>query len=159
MPFNGDASGAADEATCSQPIAFVHGEPHSMQVIISALCEKDMTKRLGCRGGGLREVQEHAFFANLDWGDLESGLLQAPFIPNPNDINAPSTKEVADHRESTAQLEAGAGEGEHFAEWEFLSESLLHKELCARIDKLRELEVPGRLSGKVIDDGCNCTVA
>uniref|UniRef100_A0A669C961 G protein-coupled receptor kinase n=1 Tax=Oreochromis niloticus TaxID=8128 RepID=A0A669C961_ORENI len=55
-----------------------------------ALCKmllaKDPTERLGCLGGGATEVKAHPIFRSINFKRLEAGMLQTPFIPDPQAI-------------------------------------------------------------------------
>uniref|UniRef100_A0A7N5ZXY4 G protein-coupled receptor kinase n=1 Tax=Anabas testudineus TaxID=64144 RepID=A0A7N5ZXY4_ANATE len=44
------------------------------------------TERLGCQGGGASEVKGHSIFRSINFKRLEAGMLQAPFIPDPQAI-------------------------------------------------------------------------
>ena len=68
-------------------------QPADLQGFISALCTVDTSKRLSSKDG-VSEVQSHPYFEGFDWTALEEGLMAPPIIPNPNDINAPSSKEI-----------------------------------------------------------------
>uniref|UniRef100_A0A3Q0SPU0 G protein-coupled receptor kinase n=1 Tax=Amphilophus citrinellus TaxID=61819 RepID=A0A3Q0SPU0_AMPCI len=50
------------------------------------LLAKDPTERLGCLGGGASEVKAHSIFRSINFKRLEAGMLQAPFIPDPQAI-------------------------------------------------------------------------
>uniref|UniRef100_A0A667Z511 G protein-coupled receptor kinase n=1 Tax=Myripristis murdjan TaxID=586833 RepID=A0A667Z511_9TELE len=50
------------------------------------LLAKDPTERLGCQGGGASEVKGHPIFSSINFKRLEAGMLQAPFIPDPQAI-------------------------------------------------------------------------
>uniref|UniRef100_A0A673CB64 G protein-coupled receptor kinase n=1 Tax=Sphaeramia orbicularis TaxID=375764 RepID=A0A673CB64_9TELE len=50
------------------------------------LLAKDPSERLGCLGGGASEVKAHAIFRSINFKRLEAGMLQAPFIPDPQAI-------------------------------------------------------------------------
>ncbi|XP_042286313.1 G protein-coupled receptor kinase 6 isoform X2 [Thunnus maccoyii] len=55
-----------------------------------ALCKmllaKDPAERLGCQGGGASEVKAHPIFRSINFKRLEAGMLEAPFIPDPQAI-------------------------------------------------------------------------
>lgn len=92
MPFHGKTPEETDEQTQTKEVAFKHDEPPDLQKIISQLCEKKVEGRLGCGGGGIEEIKKHEYFSGFDWQVLEAGNMKAPFVPNPDDINAPSAK-------------------------------------------------------------------
>ncbi|XP_023700550.1 G protein-coupled receptor kinase 6 [Paramormyrops kingsleyae] len=50
------------------------------------LLAKDPNVRLGCQGGGAAEVKAHPLFRSMNFKRLEAGMLQAPFIPDPQAI-------------------------------------------------------------------------
>ncbi|XP_075878537.1 G protein-coupled receptor kinase 6 isoform X2 [Nelusetta ayraudi] len=50
------------------------------------LLAKDPAQRLGCLGGGASEVKAHPLFRSINFKRLEAGMLQAPFIPDPQAI-------------------------------------------------------------------------
>uniref|UniRef100_A0A8C9WY76 G protein-coupled receptor kinase n=1 Tax=Sander lucioperca TaxID=283035 RepID=A0A8C9WY76_SANLU len=50
------------------------------------LLAKDPTDRLGSQGGGASEVKAHSIFRSINFKRLEAGMLQAPFIPDPQAI-------------------------------------------------------------------------
>uniref|UniRef100_A0A3B3XMJ3 G protein-coupled receptor kinase n=1 Tax=Poecilia mexicana TaxID=48701 RepID=A0A3B3XMJ3_9TELE len=61
--------------------------------ICKMLLAKDPTKRLGSLGGGASEVKGHPIFRPINFKRLEAGMLQPPFIPDPQAIYA---KDVLD---------------------------------------------------------------
>ncbi|XP_051028426.1 G protein-coupled receptor kinase 6 [Acomys russatus] len=54
--------------------------------LCSQLLSKDPAERLGCRGGGAREVKEHPLFKKLNFKRLGAGMLEPPFKPDPQAI-------------------------------------------------------------------------
>ncbi|KAG7516432.1 G protein-coupled receptor kinase 6 [Solea senegalensis] len=50
------------------------------------LLAKDPTERMGCQGGGASEVKAHPIFRSINFKRLEAGMLQVPFIPDPQAI-------------------------------------------------------------------------
>ncbi|XP_043925259.1 G protein-coupled receptor kinase 6 isoform X2 [Protopterus annectens] len=51
-----------------------------------ALLKKDPNERLGCRGRSASEVKEHPLFRSINFKRLEAGMLEPPFIPDPQAI-------------------------------------------------------------------------
>lgn len=51
------------------------------QDLITKLCEVNPAKRLGNLSGGVKDVQSHAFFKEIDWEKLYRREIQAPIIP------------------------------------------------------------------------------
>ncbi|MBN3298701.1 GRK6 kinase, partial [Amia calva] len=50
------------------------------------LLAKDPRERLGCRGEGASEVKAHPLLRSINFKRLEAGMLEAPFIPDPQAI-------------------------------------------------------------------------
>uniref|UniRef100_A0AAQ5Z236 G protein-coupled receptor kinase n=1 Tax=Amphiprion ocellaris TaxID=80972 RepID=A0AAQ5Z236_AMPOC len=50
------------------------------------LLAKDPGDRLGCLGGSASEVKAHSIFRSINFKRLEAGMLQPPFIPDPQAI-------------------------------------------------------------------------
>uniref|UniRef100_A0A665T4R2 G protein-coupled receptor kinase n=1 Tax=Echeneis naucrates TaxID=173247 RepID=A0A665T4R2_ECHNA len=50
------------------------------------LLAKDPAERLGCLGGGASEVKAHPIFRSINFKRLEAGMMQVPFIPDPQAI-------------------------------------------------------------------------
>uniref|UniRef100_A0AAR2LB46 G protein-coupled receptor kinase n=1 Tax=Pygocentrus nattereri TaxID=42514 RepID=A0AAR2LB46_PYGNA len=53
--------------------------------VCKMLLAKDPNERLGCQGGA-SEVKAHALFRSINFKRLEAGMLEAPFIPDPQAI-------------------------------------------------------------------------
>lgn len=47
--------------------------------------------RLGCRDG-LRDLQNHPWFAGLDWLSLESKEIPVPFVPDVSRFSTPKSR-------------------------------------------------------------------
>ncbi|XP_012695579.1 G protein-coupled receptor kinase 6 [Clupea harengus] len=56
------------------------------QSLCRMLLAKDPNERLGCSGGGPSEVKGHVIFRPINFKRLEAGMLEAPFIPDPQAI-------------------------------------------------------------------------
>lgn len=54
--------------------------------ICTQLLSKDPKARLCCREGGWEELRRHQFFRNINWAQLEAGLLSPPFVPDPRAV-------------------------------------------------------------------------
>uniref|UniRef100_A0A8C1RTW5 G protein-coupled receptor kinase n=1 Tax=Cyprinus carpio TaxID=7962 RepID=A0A8C1RTW5_CYPCA len=50
------------------------------------LLAKDPNERLGCQGDGATEVKAHPIFRSINFKRLAAGMLEAPFIPDPQAI-------------------------------------------------------------------------
>jgi serine/threonine protein kinase len=49
---------------------------------ISKLLEIDEEKRLGSGANGFRDIQQHSFFADIDWEKLVQRQVPPPYLPN-----------------------------------------------------------------------------
>jgi len=149
LPFHGKTDEEKDAATTEGKFDFKHDEPAELQKVILALCEKDITKRLGGTRG-LAELKEHSYFAGFDWAKLETGQLEPEYKPNPNDINAPSKNEIAAFKKPK-DVEWTDADQAAFASWEFFNEGAWNHEILFRVKKYKELGGGG-------GGGC-CTIA
>ena len=70
------------------------------QSLLTGLLQKKPEHRLGCGPRGVEEIKEHAFFESIDWGRLEAGYVDPPFVPNKYDVNAASLKDIGDFNRS-----------------------------------------------------------
>jgi cGMP-dependent protein kinase len=71
----------------------------SCKDIMKGLLAQDPAKRLGCMKDGAGGIKSHAWFATLDWGNLRSKQIPAPWVPpmqSTNDVsNFPDQEEMS----------------------------------------------------------------
>ena len=152
LPFKGKDDAEKDEATKAGVIEFNHDEPADVQKVISSLCTIDITKRLGCNGG-VSELKKDPYFSTFDWAALEEGDSAPPIVPNPNDINAPSKKDIEGFKPSK-EVTWDPADQERFAGWDFFDKDLwCSYEAAFRIDNRKEIAGGGGGGG-----GC-CVIA
>jgi serine/threonine protein kinase len=77
---------------CEDPVPFPESPnyPHATD-FVRGLCEKNPANRLGVRGGGVREIKEHPFLAEIDWAKLFEKAIDMPWKPeivNEMDVRA-----------------------------------------------------------------------
>ena len=50
--------------------------------------QRDVDKRVGCRGGGSDELKDHPFFNGVDWSQVYQQKYPPPLIPPRGEVNA-----------------------------------------------------------------------
>lgn len=96
-PFKGKVDRELDKAVLERKVAFAK-ELFSTEAVslLTGLLNKKPHERLGCGERGISEIKEHPFFESIDWGLLEAGYIDPPFVPNKFDVNAASLKDIGD---------------------------------------------------------------
>ena len=56
--------------------------------LLSSDLQRDIDKRLGCRGNGAEELKEHPFFIGVDWSIVYQQKYPPPLIPPRGEVNA-----------------------------------------------------------------------
>ena len=59
-----------------------------LRQLLEGLLQRDVDKRLGCRGGGSEELKNHAFFHGVDWNQVYQQKYPPPLIPPRGEVNA-----------------------------------------------------------------------
>ncbi|RWS28391.1 G protein-coupled receptor kinase 1-like protein [Leptotrombidium deliense] len=59
-----------------------------LKSLLEGLLQRDVDKRLGCRGQGADEVREHPFFKGIDWQLVYLQKYPPPLIPPRGEVNA-----------------------------------------------------------------------
>lgn len=92
-PFKGKVDRDLDKAVLEKKPQFPK-EIFSKEAIslLTGLLQKKPEHRLGCGEKSIQEIKEHPFFESIDWGLLEAGYIDPPFVPNKFDVNAASLK-------------------------------------------------------------------
>jgi CRP-like cAMP-binding protein len=81
--------------------------------LVSRLCVLDISHRLGMMAGGLEEIQDHAFFSDVDWYAMRTLAVKPPFVPRVRSqaerdarasMKLPEAKEEALHPEDEAMF-------------------------------------------------------
>lgn len=96
-PFKGKIDRDLDKAVIEKKPQFPK-EIFTKEAIslLTGLLHKKPENRLGCAERGIQEIKEHPFFESIDWGLLEAGYIDPPFVPNKFDVNAASLKDIGD---------------------------------------------------------------
>ena len=97
-------------------------------------------------------MKRHIFFNTMNWGMLETGNVEPPFIPD-RDINAASQDDIGEFTKSKAELTKD--DVEWFKRMEYASSSNVQKEF---VDFLKYEDEHGPVElQKEVDVGC-CVV-
>uniref|UniRef100_A0A8C6MSE5 G protein-coupled receptor kinase n=1 Tax=Mus spicilegus TaxID=10103 RepID=A0A8C6MSE5_MUSSI len=59
-----------------------------LRSLLEGLLQRDVSQRLGCGGGGARELKEHIFFKGIDWQHVYLRKYPPPLIPPRGEVNA-----------------------------------------------------------------------
>lgn len=96
-PFKGKVDRDLDKAVVEREPKFPPDifSPEATD-LLTGLLQKRPEKRLGCGPRGMEEIKDHPFFHSIDWGLLEAGYIDPPFVPNKFDVNAASLKDIGD---------------------------------------------------------------
>jgi len=96
-PFKGKTESDLDKAVIEKKPIFP-ADVFSRDAIhlLSGMLQKKPELRLGCGERGIEEIKEHRFFQSIDWGLLEAGYIDPPFVPNRFDVNAASLRDIGD---------------------------------------------------------------
>ncbi|XP_041650345.1 serine/threonine-protein kinase Sgk2b [Cheilinus undulatus] len=78
-PFYSHRKAEMFENILHAPLQLRSGVSEAACSLLEGLLERDVKKRLGC---DLIELQDHPFFASIDWDDLLARKIKPPFIPN-----------------------------------------------------------------------------
>ncbi|CAG8656252.1 7778_t:CDS:2, partial [Acaulospora morrowiae] len=97
-PFRGKTNAALTHAILNDSLHF----PENVREMISdecidflkRLCERDISKRIGCGPNGLEDIKRHPWFKGVEWDKLVVKQAKAPFIPDPKRANFDATHEL-----------------------------------------------------------------
>jgi serine/threonine protein kinase len=96
-PFKGKVDRELDKAVLeSNPSYPKEIFSKDATTLLTGLLHKNPANRLGCGPRGIEEIKEHGFFESIDWGLLEAGYVDPPFVPNKCDVNAAPLKDIGD---------------------------------------------------------------
>jgi serine/threonine protein kinase len=139
-PFKGKIDRDLDKAVIERKPQFPK-EIFSKEAIslLSGLLQKRPENRLGCGAKGIEEIKEHPFFECIDWGLLEAGYIDPPFVPNKFDVNAASLKDIGDFdRAKYRHVKLDDRFKEKIKNFEFISMRALHDEMVSVLEKADE---------------------
>lgn len=107
--------------------------------LLNGMLQKKPEVRLGCGDRGIEEIKEHPFFASIDWGLLEAGYVDPPFVPNKFDVNAASLKDIGDFDKTKyKQVKLDDKFKQRIKDFGYVSLVGLQEELVAVLEKVDE---------------------
>lgn len=139
-PFKGKIDRDLDKAVVERKPQFPK-EIFSKDAVslLSGLLQKRPENRLGCGLKGIEEIKEHPFFESIDWGLLEAGYIDPPFVPNKFDVNAASLKDIGEFdRAKYKHVKLDDRFKEKTKNFEFISMSALQDEMASVLMKADE---------------------
>ncbi|XP_068785602.1 rhodopsin kinase GRK1 [Struthio camelus] len=90
------------------PVSYSERFSPAARAACEGLLAKDPGARLGFSGSDCAQLKGHPLFAGLNWGRLEAGLVEAPFVPDPGRVYARDLGEVgAFSSAGDAELDGG----------------------------------------------------
>lgn len=77
-----------DRMTLTMNVELPESFSKELRDLLEGLLQRDIDKRLGCKGGGADEVKAHPFFAGIDWNQVYYQKYTPPLIPPRGEVNA-----------------------------------------------------------------------
>ncbi|KAJ8913197.1 hypothetical protein NQ315_016139, partial [Exocentrus adspersus] len=77
-----------DRMTLTMNVELPDSFSKELKSLLEGLLQRDIDKRLGCKGNGSEEVKEHSFFAGIDWQQVYLQKYPPPLIPPRGEVNA-----------------------------------------------------------------------
>ena len=74
-----------------------HSFSQEAQDLISGMLANKLTQRLGCLAHAERDIKEHPFMEDINWGKLGKRMMKAPWVPQLRDPLDASCFESWDH--------------------------------------------------------------
>ncbi|XP_072477979.1 rhodopsin kinase GRK1 [Notamacropus eugenii] len=78
----------------SEPVKYTEKFSKASKDFCEALLEKDPAKRLGFKNGSCDELRVNVLFKDINWRQLEAGMLMPPFIPDSRTVYAKNIQDV-----------------------------------------------------------------
>ncbi|KAI3373131.1 hypothetical protein L3Q82_006457 [Scortum barcoo] len=78
----------------NDPVSYTPTFSNHCKDICEGLMHKDPEKRLGFKNNSCDELKNHPFFKEINWGRLEAGMLDPPFVPDPKMVYAKDIDDV-----------------------------------------------------------------
>ncbi|KAF8938132.1 hypothetical protein BGZ47_008731 [Haplosporangium gracile] len=97
-PFRGKSNDLLTSSILRDPLPFPENVHEMVSApcidVVSKLCERDISKRLGCTSEGLDAFKKHPWFEGLEWDKLVTKEALPPFEPDSKRANFDATHEL-----------------------------------------------------------------
>lgn len=77
-----------DRMTMTMNVELPNHFTMDLKLLLEGLLQRDVDKRLGCRGKGADEVKQHPFFHGIDWQMVYLQKYNPPLVPPRGEVNA-----------------------------------------------------------------------
>jgi len=77
-----------DRMTLTMNVELPDTFSQALRDLLEGLLQRDVDKRVGCRGSGADELKEHPFFEGIDWNVVYQQKYPPPLIPPRGEVNA-----------------------------------------------------------------------
>jgi len=151
-PFKGKVDRDLDQAVIEkQPVFPKEIFSKSATSLLQGLLHKRPENRLGCGKRGIQEIKEHAFFETIDWGLLEAGYIDPPFVPSKYDVNAAPLKDIGDFdRNKYKHVKLDEGFKKTVQSFDFINVRALQDEMVKVLEKADETTNFEKFAAKVV---------
>ncbi|KAF9323726.1 hypothetical protein BG006_001207 [Podila minutissima] len=97
-PFRGKSNDLLTNSILRDPLPFPENVHDMISApcldVLSRLCERDISKRLGCTPDGLDALKNHPWFNGIEWDKLVTKEATPPFEPDSKRANFDATHEL-----------------------------------------------------------------
>ncbi|KAF9545723.1 hypothetical protein EC957_010586 [Mortierella hygrophila] len=97
-PFRGKSNDLLTSSILRDPLPFPENAHEMVSApcidVVSKLCERDISKRLGCTSEGLDAFKKHPWFEGIEWDKLATKEATPPFEPDSKRANFDATHEL-----------------------------------------------------------------
>jgi len=167
-PFKGKVDRDLDKAVIEKKPQFPK-EIFSKEAIslLTGLLQKRPENRLGLGERGIEEIKEHPFFESIDWGLLEAGYIDPPFVPNKYEVNAATLKDIGEFdKNKYRHVKLDERFKARIKNFEWTSMKALQEEMVAVLEKADEninfekfaAQPSSVTSAAVVKNGKCCTI-
>ena len=80
-PFMSNDTYELFQMTLKSKILFPKNFDSHAKSLIKKLCKHDLSERYGNLHGGVNDIKNHKFFADINWNDMVNQSIKAPYVP------------------------------------------------------------------------------